>query len=295
MAQTQVKVKAQTQTQVQARGRRKRKWLKPITLLKYLTFLVIVVVFFFPIFWMLSTSFKPNNEVINSPPIFVTSRPTISGYIEALEARGTIALRNSLIVSTAATIVSIVTGSLAAYSFARFKLGGFHLPFWILSTRMMPAVASIIPIFILFKNLGFIDTWYGISITHLVITLPFAVWMMRGFFMEVPVELEESAMIDGASRLKALFRVVLPITASGLAVTAFFTFIFSWNEFIFALILSRRAATTLPVLISGMHAAHGVLWSVMSALAVLGMIPVLVLAFFSQKYLVRGMTLGAIE
>jgi multiple sugar transport system permease protein len=257
--------------------------------------MVIVVVFFFPIFWMVSTSFKPAHEVITYPPIFVPSRPTIHAYLEAFEARGTIALQNSVLIATVTTIVSIVTASLAAYSFARFKLGGFHLPFWILSTRMMPAVASIIPLFILFKHLGFIDTWYGIAITHLVITLPFAVWMLRGFFLEIPVELEESAMIDGASRLRALCRVVLPLTAPGLAVTAFFTFIFSWNEFMFALILSRRVATTMPVLISGMYSAHGVLWSVMSALAVIGMLPVLVLAFFSQKYLVRGMTLGALN
>ncbi|MFQ5795692.1 MAG: carbohydrate ABC transporter permease [Candidatus Bipolaricaulia bacterium] len=273
-----------------------QKRLKPITWLKHLTFVAIVVVFFFPIFWMLVSSFKPNSEVITYPPTFIPDRPTLSGYIEGFQARGGTALKNSLLVATVTTAVSIVAGSLAAYSFARFKLGGFHLPFWILSTRMMPAVASIIPIFILFKNLGFIDTWYGIAIAHLVITLPFAVWMMRGFFMEVPVELEESAMIDGASRLRALFRIVLPLTAPGLVVTAFFTFIFSWNELIFAVILSRRAATTLPVIVSGMHGSgSGFLFSVMSALSVVGMIPVLVLAFFSQKYLVRGMTFGAVD
>jgi multiple sugar transport system permease protein len=263
--------------------------------LRYLIFGVIFVVFVFPVYWMVLTAFKPADQVITYPPRFYTSQPTLDGFREALEARGNVVLKNSLIIAVAVTIISIAVGSLAAYSFARFRVGGFHLPFWILSTRMTPAVAAIIPLFLLINKLGLIDTLPAVMITHLVLTLPFAVWLLRGFFMEIPMELEEAAMVDGASRLTAFFRVVLPIAAPGLAVTGFFCFIFSWNEFMFALILTRRVATTLPVLISGMHAAHGVLWSTMSALAVLGIIPVVILAIIAQRYLIRGMTLGAVD
>jgi multiple sugar transport system permease protein len=264
-------------------------------ILKYVVFVLIFLAFVFPIYWMLLTSFKPADQVITYPPKFFTYQPTLNGYREALEARGNVALMNSLIIAGITTLISLTFGGLAAYSFARFQVGGFHLPFWILSTRMTPAVAAIIPLFLLINKLGLIDTLAAVIITHLVLTLPFAVWMLRGFFMEIPVEIEEAAMVDGASRLKAFIRIVLPIAAPGLAVTAFFCFIFSWNEFMFALILTRRAATTLPVVISGMYAAHGVLWSTMSALAVLGIIPVVILAIIAQRYLIRGMTLGAVD
>jgi len=263
--------------------------------LRYLIFAVIFVAFVFPIYWMVLTSFKPADQVITYPPLFYTSQLTLDGFREALEARGNVVLKNSLIIAITVTLISVAVGALAAYSFARFRVGGFHLPFWILSTRMTPAVAAIIPLFLLINKLGLIDTLPAVMITHLMLTLPFAVWMLRGFFMEIPVVLEEAAMVDGASRLRAFIRIVLPIAAPGLAVTAFFCFIFSWNEFMFALILTRRAATTLPVAISGMYAAHGVLWSTMSALAVLGIIPVVILAIIAQRYLIRGMTLGAVD
>src|SRR5262249_21514835 len=156
-------------------------------------------------------------------------------------------------------------------------------------------VAAVIPLFILIKDLGLIDTYPAVIALHLIVTLPFAVWMMRGFFLEVPRELEEAALIDGCSRLMAFWRVAMPIAAPGIAVTALFCFIFSWNEFLFAFILTRREATTLPVLVSGLHSQHGIMWDVMSATASMAMLPVIALALLAQKYLVRGMTLGAIK
>lgn len=268
---------------------------RPIAVLKYIVIALIVVVFIFPIYWMILTSIKPAHEVITYPPIFFSLHPTLDGYAEAIAARGALVFKNSLIIAGFTTIISLLLGSLAAYSFARFRIGGFHLPFWILSTRMMPPVAAIIPLFILMNKLGILDTPPAVIATHLILTLPFAVWMMRGFFVEIPVEMEESAMVDGCSRLTALRKIVLPLAAPGLVVTALFCFIFSWNEFMFALILTRRMATTIPVKMSGMYAAHGVLWSTMSALACLGIIPVIVLVITAQRYLVRGMTLGAIK
>ena len=264
--------------------------------LKLTVMIIIVAAFLFPIYWMFITSFKPVTHVVSFPPLFFPSPATLTGYIEGLfQAQGIIVFRNSLIIATVTTLITLLTGSLAAYSFARFKVGGFHLPFWILSQRMMPAVASIIPLFLLMNRLGFLDTYPAVIVAHLILTLPFAVWMLRGFFVEIPVELEESAMIDGCSRLGAFVKIGLPLIAPGLVVTALFCFIFSWNEFMFALVLTRRAVTTLPVKIAGMHAAHGVLWHTMSALGVIGIIPVVILTIAAQRYLVRGLTLGAIR
>lgn len=266
-----------------------------IIILKYLAIAVIVLVFIFPVYWTFITSIKPLGQAISYPPIFFPLRPTLSGYVEVVTVRGELVFRNSLIIAGFTTIISLAVGSLAAYSLARFKIGGFHLPFWILSTRMMPGVAVIIPIFILVSKLGLVDRLLSVVATHLILTLPFVVWIMRGFFAEIPIELEESAMIDGCSRLTALRRIVLPLAAPGLIVVAFFCFVFSWNDFMFALVLTRQAAMTLPVKISGMHGPHGIIWTTVSAFACLGTIPVVTLAIIGQKYLVRGMTLGAIK
>jgi multiple sugar transport system permease protein len=269
-------------------------WLGSI--LKYVLILIIVAFFVFPIYWMLVTSIKTPEDVIKYPPSFLPEVVSFHAYHEALNRlRGGVALVNSLIIATASTIISMALGTVAGHAFARYQIGGFHLPFWILSTRMMPAVAAVIPLFLLVKQVGLMDTHIAVIVVHLLVTLPFAVWMMRGFFIDVPRELEEAALIDGCSKWGAFWRVALPVVAPGLAVTTLFCFIFSWNEFVFALILTRRDATTLPVLISGLHSSHGVLWSELSALAAVGLIPIIILALFAQKHLVRGMTLGAVK
>jgi multiple sugar transport system permease protein len=263
---------------------------------KYLVLLLIVVIFLFPIYWMVITSIKPENQVMVYPPVFYPAEPTLWAYATSLVQFNSLPiLKNTIIISGSATVIATMLGALAGYGFARYRIGGFHLPFWILSQRMMPAVAAVIPLFILIKDLGLIDTYPAVIALHLIVTLPFAVWMMRGFFLEVPKELEEAALIDGCSRWMAFWRVAMPIAAPGVAVTALFCFIFSWNEFLFAFILTRREATTLPVLVSGLHSQHGIMWDVMSATASMAMMPVIALALLAQKYLVRGMTLGAIK
>jgi multiple sugar transport system permease protein len=264
--------------------------------LRYLAVAAIVVVFFFPIYWLLTTSLKPEHLVMVYPPLFHTPEPDFSAYATSLvQFHSSQILINSLIISGSATVIAILLGAIAGYGFARYRIGGFHLPFWILSTRMMPPVAAIIPLFLLIKELRLIDTYVAVIALHLIVTLPFAVWMMRGFFIEVPRELEEAALIDGCSKWQAFVKVALPLAAPGLAVTTLFCFIFSWNEFLFAFVMTRREATTLPVLVSGLHSQHGIMWDVMSATAAMALLPVLALSLFAQKYLVRGMTMGAIK
>ena len=178
---------------------------------------------------------------------------------------------------------------MAGYSFARYKIGGFHLPFLVLSIRMMPPVAAIIPLFMIMLKLRLIDTHLAIIITHLLVTLPFAVWMMRGFFIEMPVEIEEAATIDGCSKWQIFWRIALPLTAPGIAVTALFCFIFSWNEFVFALVLSRKEV--IPITVS----LTGGLSRPTADLALASIIPILIFSVILNKYLVRGLTLGAIK
>lgn len=262
---------------------------------RYALLALIVTVFFFPIYWMLITTMKPQEQVLNYPPLFYPPQLTLQYYVEALGMRGAEGLANSLIVAATVTLISLFLGTLAGYGFARWRVGGFHLPFWILSTRMMPAVAAIIPLFLLFKEARLIDTYGAVILAHLIVTLPFAVWMMRGFFMELPHELEEAALIDGCSKWQAFTRIALPLTAPAIAITGLFCFIFSWNEFVFALVLTRRVAITMPVVVSGLHSIKGVLWPQMTAISAMGLLPILAIALVAQKYLVRGMTMGAIK
>ena len=262
---------------------------------RYIAITIVVVVFFFPIYWMLITSMKPQEEVLYFPPTFAPPEITARYYMQAFDFRGGTALVNSLVITSIVTIISTALGTMGGYAFARYRVGGFHLPFWILSTRMMPQVAAIIPLFLLMKQFRLIDTYGAVIVVHLIVTLPFAIWMMRGFFLEMPVEMEEAALMDGASKWQLFMKIALPLASPGIAMTALFSFIFSWNEFLFALILTRRTATTLPVVISGLYSQHGVLWPVMTAVAAMGLIPIFILAIVAQRYLVRGLTLGAIK
>ena len=187
---------------------------------KYGLIIIVVALFGFPIYWMLMTSVKPADLVMVYPPVFLPPEVTFKPYLDSLiQFNSARIIVNSLIISGSATLISLILGAAAGYGFARYRIGGFHLPFWILSTRMMPAVAAIIPMFLLMKNLRLIDTYVAVIAMHLIVTLPFAVWMMRGFFMEVPKELEEAAEIDGCSKWQAFIRIALPLTAPGIAVT----------------------------------------------------------------------------
>jgi multiple sugar transport system permease protein len=170
------------------------------------------------------------------------------------------------------------------------------LALWILSTRMFPPIVTAVPLFLMMRDLGLLNTRASLVILYTGFNLPFVVWMMRGFFMEVPRELEEAAMVDGDSRLGALRRVLLPLVAPGLAATAVFCLIISWNEFLFALVLTQTdAAMTLPVGIAGRVTQYEIKWGVMSAAGVVAMLPILLFALAVQRYLVRGMSLGAVK
>jgi len=259
-----------------------------------LVIIVVVIVSLFPIYWLMLTSIQPKTELMTSPPNFVSKAPTAKNWQFAFS--NTLPyFFNSLVIATVATLAAIVLGAMSGYAFARYKVGGNALLFWILSLKFFPPVVAIVPYFLMMQALHIIDTRTAVIIPHLIITVPFAVWMIKGFIQEVPRELEESAMIDGATQLGVIRMITLPLIAPGLVVTALFCFIWSWNDFMFALILTRNHAITIPVAIAGMREAHGLMWGEVSATSALGTFPIIILAVILQKYLVRGLSLGSIK
>jgi multiple sugar transport system permease protein len=277
-------------------GKKTRMSHRLASLLVYISFSLLVLVWDFPIIWTFLMSIKTSLDLFAVPPVWVF-KPTLENYEAILFQRPMGAyMLNSMIIAMSSTLLSLATGTLAAYSLARFKWRGSEdLAFWILSTRMAPAVAVILPIYILMSQLRLIDTHLGVILAYTTFNLPFAIWMMRGFFKELPTDLEDSAMVDGCSRFQAFLRIVLPLVKPGLVATTIFCYIFSWNEFLFALVLTVENAKTLPVAIIEFYTEYRVLWGPLSCVAIISVVPIFVLAVVVQKYLVRGLTLGAIR
>lgn len=263
----------------------------------YGTLLVALLVFMFPVLWMLLTSFKDSNTEFNVfPPVFIPAEWKVSNYTDALFERGGLeGFRDSLVIATATAAICTFFGAMTAYSLARFRTGGSDFAFWILSTRMFPPVASALPLFLIFRELRLLDTYGVLIVANTVFNLPFAIWLLKGFIEELPAEMEESARVDGASYFGAFWRITLPLIAPGMVVTALFSFIFTWNEFMFALLLTRNKVqpitTVLPTLVGG----HETLWGQIAALGMIAIIPGMLLALFLNRYIVRGLTFGAVK
>lgn len=263
--------------------------------IRYAAILVGAVLFAFPIFWIVSTSFKIPNEYFANPPIWLPQHPTLSAYGEIFSPTSARALTNSLIMATLSTLLAILLGAPAAYSLVRFQTGGQSLAFWFLSQRFLPPIAVILPVFIFFRRLRWVDTYHGLILLYTVFNLPYVVWMLRSYFQDVPLEVEESALIDGASRWQALWHITTPLAAGGLIATGVFAFIFSWNEFLFALILTRAKTMTLPIALAAFFGSQSAFWGQASALSVTATAPIFALTLLFQRYLVRGLTLGAVK
>ena len=277
----------------------------PIEILRYAIIAIILTASLFPIAWMIITSFKPADDVMVSPPRFIF-RPTLDNYIYALQkANFAHFIENTIYVAVVSTVIVIVLSSLASYSFARYNPGGGSILFFILTTKMFPAIAVVLPYFIIFQTIG--DTSVGkalgigldrqgaLIVSYTMFNLPFAIWLMVSFFQDIPRELEDSARLDGYNRLQVLWRVVLPLAAPGIAVTAIFCLIFSWNEFLFAYILTRDVARTITVGVESFFTLRGILWGPVAAAATISVAPMLVFVLILQRYMVRGLTFGAVR
>ncbi|HEX5706501.1 MAG TPA: carbohydrate ABC transporter permease [Pyrinomonadaceae bacterium] len=253
-----------------------------------------------PVYWMLTISLKSEAEQFAVPPRWLAFQPTLAHYAEAFFTRSFARyLATSALAALLSTALAVTLGTLAAYALARLNLPartGARLAMWILSTRMLPPIVTAVPVFLLMRDVRLLNTVTGLVVVYTALNLPFVVWMMRGFFREIPRELEESARIDGDTRMGALRRVVLPLAAPGLAATAVFCLIIAWNEFLFALVLTQTdASMTLPVGIAGRVTQYEIRWGVMSAAGVVAMTPILLFALAVQRYLVRGLSLGAVK
>ncbi|MGE5604831.1 MAG: carbohydrate ABC transporter permease [Bacteroidota bacterium] len=269
--------------------------------------IVVAVLIFtlFPIYWMIMTSVKPTDLILRTPPVFFF-QPTFEHYKYAFEQADFVHyISNTLIIALGSTLIVIVCGSLAAYAFARYNIGGGNLMFFILTTRMMPAIAVVLPFFVIFRTVG--DTGIGqflqlgqdrlgtLIVCYTIFNLPFAIWLMHSFFQDIPVVLEYSARLDGYSRFAVFKRVVLPLAAPGIAVTAIFCLLFSWNEYLFASILTRDVAKTITVGVGDFWTQRGILWGPLSAAATVCVVPMILFALVLQRWMVRGLTFGAVR
>ena len=267
-----------------------------LTLVLYILLAAVGVGWLFPVIWMLLTSLKTQVQTFQIPPVWVFI-PVLENYGDLFFASNIQKyLTNSLIITSCSTAVCLFLGSCAGFALTRFRIRRREdIAFWMLSTRMLPPIASAIPFYLLLRHFRLLDTHVGLIIVYLSLNLGFATWMMRGFFRELPVEVEESALIDGCSRYSTFIRVVLPLSAPGLAATAVLCFIFAWNEFLFALLFAGRDAKTMPVVLAGFITQTGIRWGALTAAGVLTAAPTILLAILAQRYMVRGLTLGAIK
>ncbi len=258
---------------------------------------IILLVVILPIIFIYVTAFKPPAD------IFSTDINKLLGFTPSLENMRHLIqdfpylpnLRNTALTAVASTALVMLVSVPAAYSFARWNTGSGHLLFVTISTRMFPGVVAAIPFFFFFKNLGILDTPLALTLLYLYFNMSFATFLLFGFFKDIPAELEQSAMVDGYGRFDVFRKVVFPLVKPGLAITAVFCFIWSWNEFFFAFLFTRMAARTVPVLISSFWGSNEMEYGPMAASAALTILPILVISWFMQRYIIRGLTFGAVK
>jgi multiple sugar transport system permease protein len=253
-----------------------------------------------PVYWLVTISLKTEADQFAVPPLWFEFSPTLEHY-RAVFATSSMesALRNSIIAAAGSTLLALAAGVPAAYALNSLPWpSGWadRIGFWILSNRLLPPIVTIVPLFLMLRDLRLLNSIWALTVVYTAFHLPFVVWMMRGFLAEVPREIEEAARLDGAASMRILWSIVLPLVRPGLAATAAFSMIAAWNEFLFALILTQTgAASTLPVGIAARVTQYEIKWGVMSAAGVLAMLPVLIFAGVTQRYLVRGLSLGAVK
>lgn len=264
-------------------------------LLRYAAAVVLTAIFLFPVYWLFMISFKTPDEIYSVPPRWLPEHIQFSSYLVLFKDGDVLVILNSLIVAGISSVLAMVFGTMCAYSLARFRTGGDNLAMWIISQRMIPPIAVVFPIFLVYVNLGWVDTYGGLILLYTAFNLPYVIWMMRGYVADIPVELEESAMVDGCGRWGVLLRVVFPMARAGLLATAVFTFVFAWNDFLFALVLTRTEVVTFPVQLTHYFGGQSNFWGKIAAMSALGTLPILIAVSLMQRYLVRGISLGAVK
>jgi len=285
-------------------------WRAVKAVLFYAALAVALIFFLFPIVWILETSFKNLRDAQSSVPTFFGFTPTldnyrhifsqtttdVSGHTQNVSTDFPHFFFNSIVIDVTATALALILGTLAAYAFSRFRVAGKNdMLFFILSQRMLPPVAVLVPIFLMYSKLNLIDTYDGMILLYTTFNLPFAVWMMKGFIDEIPKEYEDAAMVDGYTRFQAFYKIIVPQSLPAAAATAVFLLITVWNEFVFATQLTQTATRTAPPGIASAQTLGGIDWGLIAAVSTLFVLPVVIFTFLVRNYLLRGVTFGAVR
>jgi multiple sugar transport system permease protein len=260
--------------------------------------LAIVAFCLFPLIWTLLTSLKPEADIVTATLQYIPRHVTLDNYVTLWQQSGFPTLvANSVVVTSTTGVICLTIGTLAAYSFSRYRFRGRgKLLIFYLVIRMFPVVLMIIPLFVMMRNLGLLDSRFGLALAYTTFLLPLCIWMLKGFFDAIPLELEEAARIDGCTRLGALVRIVLPLARSGLVTTAVFVAIVAWNEFLFAMMMTTsQGSRTWPVGLQLMVGEFQLPWGPLSAGGILSIIPIIIFFALVQQSLIRGLTAGAVK
>jgi len=263
--------------------------------LRRLAIWLVAGIWFAPVVWIVATAFKPRLDVYSLALLF---RPTLDNFFSAFGSPYLLGerLANSVLVTAGTLAMAIPISTLAAYAFSRFRFPGGQLgPLLLLATQFLPPVIIVIPLFVVFRNLQMLDTPWALMVANLSFVVPYATWMIKAFFDALPPDMEEAAQIDGASRLRAMWDVVVPVALPGIATAAIFSFVVSWNEFFYALVLTRDHAVTLPVALMSARTEQGDAWDIMASMGLFIIAPMLLISRFVQRYFVKGLVAGAIR
>jgi multiple sugar transport system permease protein len=249
-----------------------------------------------PFLWLVMTAFKDRTDILSAIPRLLFT-PTLSNFYEAfVVGEFDIYLKNSLMVATGSVTLCLIIGLPAAYAFSRFRVfGEKHLFFYVLSTRMAPGIALVLPLYIFFQSFGLLGTVWGVMIAHTAFNLALVIYLMRNFFEDIPKDLDEAALSEGATEWQVFSKIVLPLARPGILVTVVIAFLFSWNEFLFALMIGGSGASTLPAGFPGLVTPLGTYWGQLAAVSVVVSMPVLIMVWFIQRGLTRGLTFGAVK
>jgi len=248
----------------------------------------------FVFYWMITLSLKPQVDATAYPPHFFWFKVTFKGYVDVFAKNPFLLYTwNSLVVATGCTVLGLIVGLPCAYSIAHWRQSGLALV--VLAARIIPGISYLIPWYILFRNLKMVDTYQALILTHLVVGLPIVIWVMIGFFEDIPTELREAALIDGCNDYGAFLRVAVPLVKPGVVATGILSFIFSWNNFLFSVILAGRNTRTLPIAVFNMIGYEEINWGPLAAAATMITLPVIILTLIIQRHIVTGLTFGAVK
>ena len=284
---------------------KRQTWVQKLLLYAVVIFWCFVCLF--PFYWLFTTSLKKPLHVSRGPRYvpYVDYEPTGEHWQYLFDEQRKPLFRhfrNSLIAATGSTVLAVVIGAMAGYGLARFRyrwpgLGwrNDNIAFWIISQRFLPPALFVVPFLILYSRLNLVDTHIGLILAYTMFNVPFAVWIMRDFFESLPTDLEDSALVDGATYWQAFVRIVLPLSTPGLVSVAIFSFVFSWNEFLYALMLTNFEAITMPVMIAGQNNTRGIQWWYISALTLAAVTPVVLIGLFLERYITKGLVAGALK